>query len=421
MFARPEWVSQMKYDYIIVGAGLTGLSAAIQLKKRNKKVLVIESSPEVGGRVKTDTVDGFQLDRGFQVLLTDYPELELALNPAKLKLKYFQPGAYVYREAETFKLVADPTRIPGKMFATLFGGVGSLGDKIKLLKLKNRLKSMSVEAIFEQKEIPTADALKEYGFSNGFIDSFLRPFFGGVFLESELNTSRRMFDFCFKMFSEGDTAVPANGMGEIGLQMASQLTPSELLLETTVKTVYSGYVIIENGMQFEADHIIIACDPKESLTGVQTQAVKYNRTTTFYYKYSHSPLPESFLVVGGNGQLINHLAVLTDVSEEYSYTSDALISVNVVDDRNYPFDILAREVKKELKVWFGPNASYWELIKAYPIVKALPVQHEVRYDFTLDEVTLSKGVYQVGDFTLNSSINGALRAGRLLVEKLIGA
>lgn len=412
----------MKVDVIIVGAGMAGLSAAIHLKRAGKKVLVLEASDRVGGRVKTDRIDGFILDNGFQVLLTEYPEAKDLLNYDRLKLVKFLPGAYVYTGNPKFRIISDPGRMPGKMFTTLFSGIGSIGDKIKILTLKNKLRKLSVEEIFAQPEITTAEALKQYGFSNGMIEQFLKPFFSGVFLESELSTSRRMFDFTFKMFCEGSAAIPVDGMDSIPNQLAQELGDSELRLNSKVAKVNSKKVTMENGYEFSAEDIIIACDHSGEIEGLpKSPEIAYRQATTFYYKYSHSPLLEPFLMVNAlPGKLINHLAVITDISSRYSFTSDALISVSVVNDKGLNDDILSREVKKELKEWFGPSASYWELIKLYKIKKALPVQDSVRMKLNKHEVMIGAGLYHIGDFALNSSINGAMSAGKQIAQHITG-
>ncbi len=411
----------MKVDVIIIGAGMTGLSAAAYLKRAGKKVLVLEAADKVGGRIRTEKIDGFILDCGFQILLTEYPEAKELLNYERLKLKKFLPGAYVYNGSPVFKIIADPGRLPKKMFSTLFSGIGSLSDKVKILSLKSRLKKMAIAEIFGQQELTTAEALKQYGFSNGFIEQFIRPFFAGVFLENELSTSRRMFDFCFKMFCEGFAAIPEHGMEAIPKQLSYELNDTELRLNSTVAKIAKGVVTLENGYEFSATDIIVACDPMGSISGLDDRKIQYCSGTTFYYKYSHSPLDEQLLMVNAiPGKLINHLAVITDISSNYSYTSDALISVNVVNDKGLADDILAREVKKELKEWFGPSASYWELIKMYKISKALPTQETVSDTLNEAEVKLSNGLYQLGDFALNSSINGAMSAGRQIAEHITG-
>ena len=179
----------MKEDVIIVGAGIAGLTAAVHLHRAGRKVLILEASDRAGGRIKTDLHEGFLLDRGFQVLLTAYPETKSLLNYSTLNLKKMLPGATVLYDGGQFE-IADPFRRPSAALATLFAPVGTLKDKINTLWLKNRLQKLSIDAIFEQPEQTTSKQLIEYGFSPKMIEHFYAPFMSGIFLENKLDTSR---------------------------------------------------------------------------------------------------------------------------------------------------------------------------------------------------------------------------------------
>ena len=111
-------------DVVIVGAGLAGLVAAKVLEQHNLDVIVLEESDGVGGRVRTDHVDGFLLDRGFQVLLTAYPELHRHLNLDALNLQLFEPGALVWRDGKG-TVVGDPIRRPKTLVSTALAPIGT--------------------------------------------------------------------------------------------------------------------------------------------------------------------------------------------------------------------------------------------------------------------------------------------------------
>ena len=204
----------MKPTITIIGAGISGLTAAVYLNQKGYKIQILEASDRAGGRIKTDILDGFRLDRGFQVLLTEYPETKKLLDYKKLNLKRFLPGATVLYDLGQFE-IADPFRRPTATFATLFAPVGSLKDKINTFFLKTKLVKIAVADVFKQPEVDTISQLKKYGFSQKMIDRFYKPFFSGIFLENDLKTSSHMFDFVMKMFSEGDAAIPELGMEEI--------------------------------------------------------------------------------------------------------------------------------------------------------------------------------------------------------------
>ena len=252
-------MKNQQFDVIIVGAGIAGLTAAKLAKAAGKKILVIEASDGIGGRVRTDRVDGFLLDRGFQVLLTAYPIAKKLLDYKRLDLRSFKPGATILNNAHPYN-IGDPFREPKMLWPTLSSPVGSLRDKLLLLKLQLRLRFTTVEKIFELPETTTLSYLMKFGFSDKFIKNFVRPFFTGIFLENELSTSSRMFEFTFKMFSEGLAAVPAGGMGMIAEQLAECIEDDELVLNERVVRIHSNQVFTKTEMSYSATAIIVATD-----------------------------------------------------------------------------------------------------------------------------------------------------------------
>src|SRR6201996_3499728 len=207
-------------DAAIVGAGLAGLNCAAVLERAGLNVIVLEASDAPGGRVRTDVVEGFRLDRGFQVLLTAYPEAKRLLDDRVLQLMKFEPGALVWHGGK-FHRFADPFRSPVGASRFLFDSIVPLGDKLRVAKLRARVRRGTFEEIFARPERTTRDYLQSMPFSAAMIDRFFEPFFAGIFLEHDLVTSSRFFEFLFRMFSVGDTTVPAEGMEQIPLQLAS--------------------------------------------------------------------------------------------------------------------------------------------------------------------------------------------------------
>jgi phytoene dehydrogenase-like protein len=207
---------------IIVGAGLAGLCCARVLHQAGIPFLIVEASDGVGGRVRTDSVEGFLLDRGFQVLQTAYPEAQAVLDYRDLDLQPFYPGALVYYDGQLHR-VGDPLRQPQHFLSTLFSPIGTLADKLRVARLRRRVSQGSIEDLFRRPETSTLAVLKAQGFSDRMITSFFRPFFSTVFFDRELASSSRMFEFVFRMLAAGDTALPAGGMGAIPAQLAGSL------------------------------------------------------------------------------------------------------------------------------------------------------------------------------------------------------
>ena len=179
---------------VIIGAGVSGLVAAINLENAGFSPIIYDKKDRVGGRVQTDYIDGLPYDKGFQILLTNYPAAKKYLNLDLLHLKYFAPGAFVFKEGYHGKL-GNPAKDFDLLFSTLFSKLATFSDKIKIIKLFRSLKYKSFEEIFKKKNSTTLDYLVDFGFSEQIINNFFKPFYAGVFLEDKLETSSRMFEF----------------------------------------------------------------------------------------------------------------------------------------------------------------------------------------------------------------------------------
>ncbi|MFA0964211.1 NAD(P)/FAD-dependent oxidoreductase [Roseivirga sp. BDSF3-8] len=407
-----------KCDVVIVGSGMAGLTAASVLQRNNLSYCIVESSDRAGGRIKTDNLDGFLLDRGFQVLLTAYPETRELLDYAKLNLKSFLPGAQVYRKGKTFR-VADPTRQPSELFSSLFSPLGSFTDKFRVLRLRAQLSSKSLLEIFQEEEKPSLIALKEeYGFSDKMIDSFFKPFFSGIFLEGELETSRRALDFVFKMFSEGHAAVPEKGMEQIPKQLAGQLPSHMFHFNTPATSITDGKVVTESGKEFEGKYVLIATQAPalQKLSGFSCK-VTYQSTSTFYFVADKPPYIEPILTLNGTGSgLINNVAVMSNIASSYAPEGKHLISASVIGDQAFDEYSILKTIKKELEQMFGKEVTEWEHLHTYHIPYALPAQNHVQHEIAPAMMQISERNYICGDHLLNGSINAAMRSGRLAAE-----
>jgi len=252
-----------KAEVIIMGGGLAGLCCALKFHQEGIPFLLLEASDAVGGRVRTDRMEGFLLDRGFQVLLTAYPEAQRVLEYKALDLHYFYPGAMV-RFGGKFHKVADPWRRPLDALGGLFSPVGNIADKMKVGRLCRKTMEGSVEDLFRRPEMTTLKSLQEIGFSEKMIDRFFRPFLGGVFFNRELEISSRMFEFGFRMFSSGETALPGGGMGAIPNQIASRLPAESLRLNSRVESIQDRSVLLSSGEKVTADALVLATEGPEA-------------------------------------------------------------------------------------------------------------------------------------------------------------
>jgi len=421
------------YDAIIVGSGLAGLSCAKRLASQGFSFLILESSDAIGGRVRSDYIDGFTLDRGFQVLLTAYPEAASTLDYEKLDLKPFLPGALI-NDGKYFIRLSDPFKEPASFLSMMVSNIASLADKLRVAYLRQKVMSSTIEQIFSQPDKTIMQSLKEYGFSDNMITRFFKPFFGGITLDNTLSGSNRMFEFVYKMMAEGQVTVPSGGMGKISQQLASGFAKDSIRLSSRVASIdpVKAQVTLASGESFLARAIVIATDSASAsdLTSlVQPRPAKM--ATCLYFAADKAPISEPVLVLNGADKdtgPINNLAVLTNVAKSYGPEGKHLISVTVLgqlpaghknEELESSFEAqLIKDVLAQAKTWFGEQVDGWQHLKSYRIANALPDQSPPWLE-TERPTRLADGLYVCGDFRENASINGALVSGRKAAEALV--
>ncbi len=406
-------------DILIIGAGLSGLSAATYLQRYGYRVKILEADDRVGGRVKTDSYQGFLMDRGFQVFLTAYPEAKALLDYEALDLKSFLPGAMIFKHQQSFE-IADPLRHPSAALKSLFSGVGSLSDKFNILSLARKLSKMSVEEIFMQHEKSTLTAIQDYGFSEKILRNFFQPFLAGIFLEDGLTTSRREFDFVFKMFAEGEASVPAQGMEMIPKQLAAKVGEENIHCHQKVTDISGNTVTTQSGEVYSAKTILLATDPlgyvKKYLDNKKGND-QYRSTTNLYFSAETPPIKKPILALNAAGdKLVNNVCVMNQVASAYAPEGKHLISVSINSYQKATDDELVLNVKDELSEWFGKQTESWEHLRTYKIDYALPNQNKVTHEVASTQLKLKEGLYAAGDYLLNGSINAAMRSGRIAAD-----
>ena len=373
-------------DVAVIGAGLAGLRCALELERDGLEVALLESADAPGGRVRTDLVDGFRLDRGFQVLLNAYPEAQAALDYGALELRSFRPGALIWHGGR-FHRFADPFREPLAAIGMLFDPVIGIADKLRILRLRSSVAKGNPAQLFEREEMPTSTLLARQGFSAAMLERFFVPFFGGVFLEQEMRTSSRYFEFLFRMFSSGDITVPRNGMEAIPQQLAATLKPGTLTTNNRVKALrrekHAFSIEVEGVGLLQARAVVLAAQEPEmrrllqSLPGTQpTKALAkpraWNRTTTFYYAADHSPMREPTLMLNGEGSAagpVNHAVVMSEVSDASAPPGAHLISASVVGQApsaDSTMVALEEAVRAHLGRWFPGEVARWKPIGGFP-------------------------------------------------------
>ena len=409
------------YDVIIIGGGLAGLSCAVNLFERGYKPLILEASDGIGGRIRTDDLDGYKLDRGFQVFLTRYPEAARILDYKKLNLANFKAGAIVRAKGRFIK-VSDPFREPQAFVSMLVSDIAPMHDKVKIAYLRQSLINCPLQEIFRKSEKTIQQALEDYGFSSLMINRFFRPFFGGITLDPSLGTSSRIFDFIYKMMAEGNVAVPALGMGSLTAQLASRLPPECIRLSTKVESIDKdkNFVTLADGKgsQIEARAIVVAAEGPEAarLLGLPDPGSRQAICMYFACDKDKAPTDEPMLILNGqleDGGPINNLAVMSNVSSHYAPKDKALISVTVLEHQGRSDTDLLQAVIEQLQDWYGKQVSSdWHHLRTYRIHHAQPDQSPGSLEPPSRPVGIAHQLYVCGDHRETASINGAIASGR---------
>ena len=375
----------------VIGAGVSGLVAAIELEQREFSPIIYESSAHVGGRLASDAYGDFALDHGFQVLLTNYPELKRYALLDPLDLQLFKPGALIFEHQQPYK-IGDAFRDLRFLRSTLFSSVATLSDKLTLLKEQKRLARCSAEAIFGQsREQTTLEYLSER-YSDRFIELFFKPFYAGIFLETALKTSYKHFEFVFHHFALGQAALVRNGIQRLPELLASRLSSSDLKL----------------GQTFEADQL----DDFDAV--IQTyapsmQRQSFNACVNLYFEIEAADaglLSDLTRTIGliPQADYVNNLHVLQAGHQR-------LLSATIVGHTEMSHAELEYAARQELLERCGIAVS--KAVKTYVIKRALPAQTPMKASA---EVRREGKLFFAGDYTLYPSLNAAMQSGRAAAE-----
>lgn len=409
-------------DVIVVGGGLAGLVAARTLGEQDHRVTLFERDETVGGRVRSDHEDGFVFDRGFQVLFTAYPAVQRELDLDSLSLRSFRPGGTLVRPGERTTL-ADPLGDPKALTATLFNRDVTLGDKLRVLRLRRELARKPLADVLAADDATIAEYLDRRGFSRQFRENFAAPFYGGITLDRSLASSRFVFEYTFKMLSAGKIAVPAEGMGAISQQLAESAREAGVTIETgtPVESVIpggdeSGVAVETPGETVEADATVVATDPASAreLTDCDIGTEGRGCVTQYF------SLPRTQQFPAGRRLLLNtaddrpnQVALLSAVAPEYAPDRQHLLSATFLGEQEFSDEELATEVQDALSAWFPENNfADLELRRTYRIPFA-QIRQPPGFRADRPAVAAPDGnVSLAGDYTEWSSIQGALESGR---------
>ena len=399
----------VEVDVVIVGGGLAGLAAARRLDRAGVEWLLVEAADRIGGRVATDVVDGWRLDRGFQVLNTAYPRVPALVDIDALDMRYFTPGVLVRRGGELHRL-ENPVRGPLAVPQTLTSGVGTLSDRLKFAALATRCATVPAAKLLEARETTTQEMLRKAGLSHRMIEEVLRPFLSGVFADRSLDTSSHVFSMVLRSFARGRIGVPAAGMAALPAAIAGPLPYPQLLIGARTLSAGPGMVVTEGG-EIRCRAVVVATDPATAATLLpQLPPPDMHGLTTFYFGADRAPLDEPTLLLDGDRrEIIANTVVVSNAAPEYAPSGKSLIAASVVGV-SAPSSASETVIRVELARMYGAPSDDWELLDVVNIPQALPSARVPQANLR-KPVDLGDGLFVAGDHRDSPSIQGALASG----------
>lgn len=407
-------------NVLIIGAGLAGLACARRLTTAGLACTVLEASDGIGGRVRTDRVEGFQLDRGFQVFLTGYPEAQEMLSYPALGLRPFHSGALI-RHAGRFHVMSDPFRRPQDVPQMLLSPIGTLADKFRMLRLRRDTLRQHLCAVTKDPTRPTREVLQAYEFSDALVMHFFRPFLSGVFLETELSTPCWIFELVWAAFCRGVTALPRDGMGAIAQQLAATLPPGTIRVNHAVRQIQGASVVLESGESLRADVLVVATDDATAarLRGEHRSSAPARGSVTLYFDAPAAPQRGPWLMLNGeNDGVVRTVCVLSEAAPSYAPPGRALISVTTTEQDGTHSDI-SQAVQRHLQSWFRSQVREWRHLRTDRIQRALPPLDALSTGNRTTSPRMAAGLYLCGDYQESGTLDGALLSGRKAAEAIL--
>lgn len=415
-------------DVVIVGGGAAGLVCAQDLNRAGLEVTLVEASDGLGGRVRSDRIDGFTLDRGFQILLTAYPQVKKRLDLPRLGLGHFASGALV-RAPSGMARLSDPLRRPGDLLATLRSDVATPADKLRMAALVADVCARPARALLRRPDMSTAERLRRRGFSDGFIEAFWRPLFAGIQLDPGLEVSSRRFDIILRMLALGPTGLPREGIGAVTAQLAEGLRGSagavDVRLGSPVATVTPGEVVLASGERLTGRAVVVATDGPSAhrLLGARVPDPGSRAAGACWFSVASAPVRERFLMLDGvsGGPALNAV-VISEVQPAYAPAGRGLVVAAVPGPRALSPGIGA-EVTAQLADWLELSPRELEPLRTDVIEHGQPLQTPplpVRR-----RVELGDGLFVCGDHRDTATLQGAMfsgeRTARAVIAHLGGA
>ena len=398
-------------DILIVGAGPAGLACATKCQQLNQNFIIIESSNRVGGRLGSIYTNDYIFDLGFQVYNTSYLNTNKILNLGDLNLKFFRPGASIYKD-NSFQILSDPLRNPSQFFSTMTSSFTTISDKLKILKLKYSLNKYKIKND-KTKDCSTYDFLKQYGFSTKIIDNFFKPFFSGIFLENDLKTSSKFFKYVFSKFNTGIAALPEKGMQAIPDQLLSNLENDNIILNKAVIDISKSSVKLIDDQVIHFNKLVLTGESSNLLLKSSEQ---YHKTDTIFFSTNTKINNGDYIHLFPDDTVINNIAFPTEIGCKYSQNNDTLISISLKNHDYKKLDLISG-IQAKLSSYFGGPKSHYEYLK-YMSIKKATLKQPSGY-FQKNRTLRNGNIFLAGEKYQNGSIEGAVTSGQKILDLIV--
>ncbi|MCP3817462.1 FAD-dependent oxidoreductase [Streptomyces sp. A3M-1-3] len=410
-------------DVVIVGAGVAGLSAAHQLINAGVTVTVLEAAACPGGRMATERIDGFRLDRIGQLLSTSYPELRRTPGLDGLALRPFSPGVLVHSEGRHLRAGEAGSARGALTAARALASaprppLGGALDQARLGAALGRIASMPTERLLARPERRALEALAGRGLPQRTVNGFLRPLLSALLCDPELTTSSRCADLALRGFARGRLCVPEGGAAALPERLAAALPPGTVRTGVRVRSVSISSVVTEDHGEFGCRSVLLATGARAAaglLPGLRVPG--FHPVTVLHHAAPVPPLAEPALLLDADRRgPVAHTAVMSEVDPTRAPHGRALVSSTVLGTPP-PAGDLDPTVRAHLTALYGTGTDDWELLAVHhtpEAVPAMPPAHDLRRP-----VRVLAGLYVCGDHRDTSTVQGALFSGRRAAQSLL--